>query len=218
MNHEAPHGFVPVCASVLYETPGAIYVSIDPDVWKIRCRQCQEKTEHKCALKKLKKKFRVSTEYSRMKEKISEKDDDVEKSPKGDKGEGKGRKKEGEEGKEGKEEKERKEGKEGGKGKGKEKSPPKPDKDKNKVSAVKITGQALKKPRSPTASELALLPAVPIPTNYCACSDRPMDITALPYTCNCTIYRPLNFSLQLEVSGEFKPAYVPKEKKIKDSV
>ncbi|EEB17864.1 hypothetical protein Phum_PHUM491630 [Pediculus humanus corporis] len=180
MNHEAPHGFVPVCASVLYETPGAIYVSIDPDVWKIRCRQCQEKTEHKCALKKLKKKFRVSTEYSRMKEKISEKDDDVEKS--------------------------------------KEKSPPKPDKDKNKVSAVKITGQALKKPRSPTASELALLPAVPIPTNYCACSDRPMDITALPYTCNCTIYRPLNFSLQLEVSGEFKPAYVPKEKKIKDSV
>ncbi|KAK6620798.1 hypothetical protein RUM43_011094 [Polyplax serrata] len=143
--------FVPVCASVICEAPGVIYVSIDPDVWKIRCRQCQEKTEHKCALKRLKNKFRGDPSKRRV--------------PKVE-------------------------------------DPP-----------IEVVGEPI--PKEPE-SDMDLKPAEPIPDDCCACEDRPKDAPMKPNVCLCDIYRPLNFMLEFEVTGEFKPAYVPKARKGKD--
>lgn len=144
-----PTNFVPVSASVVCEAPGVIYVNIDPDVWKIRCRQCQEKTEHKCALKRLKNKFRGDPSKRRIRKIEEEVDDDEE----------------------------------------------------------------VELPR--TDPDLA--PAEALPDDCCDCSDRPADVIPRAFSCLCDTYRELNFSMQLSISGEFKPAFFPKVKKGRNS-
>lgn len=80
---------VPVCASVVYESPECIYLNVDPDIWKVQCRQCEQKSDHKCALKKLKQKFycgerktkprEVVVVERKKKEKIVEEEEEEEK-------------------------------------------------------------------------------------------------------------------------------------------
>lgn len=131
--------YVPVIGDVICEGPGVIYVSIDPDVWRIRCQQCQQKTEHKCPLKKLKRKFKKE-------KKLTDSDDDLTVKGKGLKDDESDEEEESED----------------------------LDEDAEKID------------------------------EECTCPERPGSKKPKPKVCWCPAYVPVNFLLEVEVTGEQK--------------
>lgn len=71
-----------------------------------------------------------------------------------------------------------------------------------------------------TESELALLGLTSstlfLGSDFCICPGRPRN-KPRPKICRCSPYKPVNFLLQVEVSAEHKPPFVPKLKKQQSS-
>lgn len=177
--------FVPVNASVVYESPECVYLNLDPDIWKIQCRQCEKKSDHRCALKRLKQKFFCGERKTKPRE-VKLPEIKIRERPK----------KPPEEPKKPKEEKVL--------------APRKP-----KIPEEEEEQEEEEEVEEENEDELELFKARYDDDydNWCHCKTAPKNKPAKRKVCRCAKYKPVNFLFQLEVTGEYKPEYVPKKKK-----